>query len=372
MKPDSDQLQRAIRRFSLSGNGSFTVRPVGSGHINDSYLVSFAHKRFILQRINHKVFKEPHKVARNSALVSSHLRANFLRFQADVECIPEILAAEGGERYWRDEAGDIWRAQSYIANSFVHERIEKEEQAIEVGRCLAAFHEVIADLALTELEVVLPDFHNLPGYLQKYDAAIAAAPADLTAKLGQHRECIDRYRPLADFFPRAMDQGDVVQQLVHGDPKVSNILFDGDSGRAVSMIDLDTVGPGLVLFDVGDCLRSAAFLSAEDDTSSEGSCDISLLAAFLQGYLEKKSLSRFELDHIFEAFLLITFELGVRFLTDYLQGNWYFKVMNEEDNLHRAVTQFRRVAGIEGQRREITEAVAGCVAKVKKSRTGKK
>jgi Ser/Thr protein kinase RdoA (MazF antagonist) len=369
--PDHDLVQKIARRFQPSAS-SLEIRQIGEGHINDSYLVTSARKRFILQRISGNVFKEPHKVALNSALVSAHVRRGRLaRFEEDLPTIPNILPADDGSVYWQDESNGIWRAQNYIENSRVYTSLEGPEQAFEVGKCLAGFHRAVEDLSLEDMETVLPDFHNLPRYLQKYDTAVAASPAPLTAKLGFCRECVERYRDFADFFAGAIARGDVVVQVVHGDPKVSNILFDRDSGRALSMIDLDTVGPGLVLCDMGDCLRSAAFKTAEDDVSASGKCDTASLAAVLSGYLEKRRLSRFELDHIFEAFLLITFELAIRFLTDYLQGNRYFKVADEEDNLRRAITQFQRVEGIEAQQREIERVVSNSIITVEENTTGK-
>ncbi len=369
--PDHNLVEKVARRFYPSAE-SFEIRQIGEGHINDSYLVSSSRKRFILQRISGNVFEEPHKVALNSALVSSHLRTGLVRLHDDFANIPNILSADNGDVYWQDESNGIWRAQSYIENSRVYNCLEGPAQAFEVGKCLAGFHNAVQDLPLENLETVLPDFHNLPCYMKKYDAALAASSASFTAKLRFCRECVERYGNRADFFAKAMARRDVVLQVVHGDPKVSNILFDRLSGKAICMIDLDTVGPGLVLFDMGDCLRSAAFATAEDDVAASGKCDTTILAAVLSGYLGKRRLNRFELDHIFEAFLLITFELGIRFLTDYLRGNRYFKVKDEEDNLRRATTQFQRVAGIEAQRKDIERVVDTIIKTVEQTKTGKK
>ncbi len=314
--------------------------------------------RFVLQRINADVFADPVKVALNSALVAAHIAA---KAKAGGVSVAEVLKT-GKERCWyRDKGGEVWRAQRYIANSRVVGRVENREQAREIGGCLAAFHGAVEDLRVSRMHVVLPGFHDLPAYLRGYDRAEAAAPAINAAtaeSLGFCRESVARLRQRASFFARAQRRGDVTQCIVHGDPKVSNILFDADTGAAAAMIDLDTVGAGLVLQDIGDCLRSCCSSVGEDDGTQHAACDPAVVAAVMQGYLDRRPLSPFERRHVHSALLLITFELGVRFLTDYLQGNRYFRVNTADDNLRRAVVQFRLAASIEARKQAIEESVA--------------
>jgi len=349
-------LEDAAGAFGAGCNCRFI--PLGEGNINDTFLIAGDDVRFVLQRINAAVFTDPIKVALNSARVAGHIAATA---HDSGMLVAEVLTS-GKDRCWyRDEGGEVWRAQRYFANSRVVQRVEDSNQAREIGGCLAAFHEAVDDLRPSRLHVVLPGFHDLPAYLHAYDrvaATSAGAVVSAAESIGFCRESIARWRHQACFFVAAQRRRDVVQHTVHGDPKVSNILFDADSGAAVAMIDLDTVGAGLVLQDIGDCLRSCCSSVREDDVRREIACDPAMVAAVMEGYLDRRPLSLFERRNLHSALLLITFELGVRFLTDYLQGNRYFKVTKADDNLNKAVVQFRLAASIEEQKQAIEESVA--------------
>ncbi len=350
----SARLNKVARAYvRVTGQCAFVE--LGQGNINDTFLVDRGKNSFIIQRINARVFREPRKVAQNTAVVSSHLNSNAapagFRF-------PRILQTRQGENWYVDCNGETWRAQSYIAGSRVYESIGDVALASQVGRCLAAFHHGVENLPQDRLEQVLPGFHNLPLYLQNFETALAGFSQKIRSKLHFCLECIARYGKYCDFFETAVSQGNIAAKVVHGDPKVSNVLFDVSTEKAVAMIDLDTVGSGLVLYDIGDCLRSCCGPSEERNNSEVG-FDTAMAAGVLEGYLQERMLDRFELEHIYDALLLVSFELGVRFVTDYLMGNQYFKVGLPEDNLNRAVVQFQLVENIATQRRVIEGLVAG-------------
>lgn len=349
-------LEEAAGAFGGGRNCRFTA--LGEGNINDTFLVAGGDVRFVLQRINAAVFADPVKVAMNSARVAAHIAA---KAEGKAMLVAEVFTSEKDRCWYRDESGEVWRAQRYIANSRVVQRVKDSNQAREIGGCLAAFHEAVDDLKPSSLHVVLPGFHDLPAYLQAYDRVAGTAPVAASSaaeSLEFCRESIARWRQQACFFVAAQRRRDVVQHTVHGDPKVSNILFDADSGAAAAMIDLDTVGAGLVLQDIGDCLRSCCSSVREDDLGRRVACDPAMVAAVMEGYLDRRPLSPFERRSLHSALLLITFELGVRFLTDYLQGNRYFKVTKADDNLRKAVVQFRLATSIEEQKQAIEESVA--------------
>ena len=162
-------------------------------------------------------------------------------------------------------------------------------------------------------------------------------------------------------FEDAVQRGKLRQAVTHGDPKIANILFDNRTDTALTLIDLDTVGPGLVLQDMGDCLRSCCSRTGENDYAAANECDSTFVAQVVAGYLQENQLSKFEQDHLYTALYLITFELGVRFLTDHLEGNRYFKVKDCDDNLHRAVVQFKLVRSIKAQQQALCSLIASAI-----------
>lgn len=331
---------------------SCEISLIGQGNINLTYLVHCHDHEFIMQRISASVFKHPHIVAGNSAKVARHVQG--LLSAESRAFAPIILKALDGENYVEDNEGQIWRAQKYIKNTFVYEKILRPQAAYEAGRCLAMFHKNVAGISLQELGVTLPGFHNLPGYLNSYDAVVDGFGREEVHDQWLYcMDFIDRCRADASYLEQARRRGLVPTRIIHGDPKVSNILFSKETGRAVSMIDLDTVGPGILLCDLGDFLRSICCSSGEGSRLEDVRCDTALIAAALKGYVADGDLSHFEKESLYHALYLISFELGVRFFTDYLQGNRYFKVSSAEQNLHRAMVQFKLVQRIKEQRPEI-------------------
>lgn len=360
----SAHLDTVARRF-VDTSEELQYYELGQGNINDTFLVVSAKSTFILQRINGRVFAEPGKVAHNSVMVSSYIHNGIAKSRGLK--IPWIIKTSAGENCFIDGKGETWRAQSFIADSRVYDRVGSPSQAFQVGRCLALFHQGVDGLALDIMEEVLPDFHNLPRYLEKYDNALADSPVTVSPELRYCLDAVSRQRKAAFFFENAVDRGDIVPQVVHGDPKISNFLFDKKTGEAVAMIDLDTVGPGLILYDIGDCLRSCCCPTAEQDRDAV-ICDTAIVEAVLSGYRGERMLEKFEGDHVYDALLLVTFELGVRFVTDYLQGNRYFKVSGPEDNLHRAMVQFHLLESIASQRRIIEKMVTAGAKRTKRKR----
>jgi len=330
--------------------------PIGHGNINDTYVIRGGIAPFILQKINSEVFPVPEKVAENSARVSSFIHQNTKG--GDEIIFPTVLPTLNGRNYCKHNDGSIWRAQKLIGNGVVFEHIKKESQAFEVGQCLARFHQQVAELQPDTLAVVLPGFHHLPGYFEKFDLALKTYQEKQGEGFLHCLEIVEENRTDSNFFIHALRDKNVTPRVVHGDPKVANIIFDQDSGTALTVIDLDTIGPGLLLHDLGDCLRSCCLTGSEDNYDQEVHCDIDMVASVLRGYAQKMSLTSFEKESIYDSLRLITFELGLRFFTDYLEGNIYFKTLQPEDNLRRALIQFNLVASIISQRDNIRSLAA--------------
>ena len=330
----------AALRFVRPGTEVRTER-LGEGNINDTYLVRGAGPSFVLQRINGHVFPRPELVAENFAAVTAHLgrrdRSLFPYWQ-DIRLIPTT----DGQFFFRDRRGDIWRAQSYIDRTATFSTIDSPQRAREVGRAVGTFHRLVADLPPASLQETLPGFHVLAAYLRHFDRVRRLRPSQPSPELRHCLALVEKRRRHMQTLRQAEVEGRLVPHIIHGDPKAANVLFDRDSGRAVCLIDLDTVRPGLLLYDIGDCLRSCCNREGEEGDPEAVGFDADLAREILAGYSAGAGplFTYRDRAFVFDAVCLLSFELGLRFLTDYLDGNRYFRIEHEDDNLRRALRQF--------------------------------
>ena len=337
----------------------------GSGNVNDTYLVASkehgAAFRFILQRINSTVFPRPECIMHNLRILSDHALAK-LAAAGDVSWkFPAIIPCRSGLDFYRDAQGGFWRALRFIADTECFSTIRDSGQAFEAGRALGFFHALIRDLPPHLLHDTLPGFHVTPSYLARYEEVAAAPPRpDPSEEALFCRNFIAERREMAGVLEEAKIRGELLPCPIHGDPKLTNILFDKKSGRAVSLIDLDTTKPGLLHYDIGDCLRSCCNSTGEDAPLEAVRFSLSHCAAILRGYLPQVAgfFSPYDHQYIFAAVRLLTFELGLRFFSDHLAGDLYFKTQYPGHNLRRACVQFLLCRSIEAQEAEIRAIVA--------------
>ena len=348
-------------------DGILSVQEHGSGNVNDTYLVTLnsgSGGRFILQRINQHVFPRPELIILNISTFSEHVRRRLqdepagLRRQWEV---PRILPTSDGRDYWTDPSGECWRAMSFVARSTAYTTVQSIDHAREAGYALGRFHSLICDLPVDRLHDTLEGFHITPRYLEHYDRVLANG-VDTSSPAVEHclRFVADR-RSWVSILEEARVRGDLLLRPTHGDPKVDNIMIDDASGQAVSIVDLDTVKPGLIHYDIGDCLRSCCnLLGEETDRIEEVHFETDLCHAILQGYLSVANcfLSEHDYAYLYDAIRLIAFELGLRFFTDYLEGNVYFKARRPDHNLWRALVQFKLTESIESQEGAIRTIIA--------------
>lgn len=343
------------------------IRPYGQGLINDTFVVTIeTGHRAILQRINRHAFPHPEHIMENLRTLVNHIRRRQSNSKAATRelSLPEIFTSHSGNDFVVDSEGGFWRALGFIENTRALETITNTTQAEEVGFALGRFHALIHDLDPARLHETLPGFHDAPNYLARFTQASAGK----TPNNPELRHCFsffDARRDLVQVLATAKREGKFVIRPIHGDTKLDNFLFDVRSNRAVSLIDLDTVQPGLIHFDIGDCLRSCANPAGEspkDITSVR--FDLDICRAILKRYLAetKNFLTENDYYYLYDAIHLIPFELGLRFLTDYLEGNHYFKTDWPGQNLHRAMVQVRLTASIEEFESEIKTLIAGFVA----------
>lgn len=332
-----------------------SLAPLGSGRVNGTWLaVTAAGGKYVLQRLNPAVFPDPSLVQANLWRVTEHLRARLP--ENSPFKVFEVIRSPTGQSGWTDSSGACWRLLSYLDGAAI-EVIENTEQARAIGVALGFFHQLLAALPPPQLADTLPGFHNTPLYLAEYEARLAA-PCQPEAA-----DCRDLIRQRrADIFllEQARQQGDLTEQTVHGDPKVGNFLFSQDTQQVISLIDLDTVKPGLLLHDLGDCLRSCCNPLGEE----VGNLDHvvfrqDFFAAVLEGYFSRAAglLKPGDLRLLADSARLISLELGLRFYSDYLAGSRYFKAAHPKQNLFRARVQFALVRSFENQYSELTAAV---------------
>jgi hypothetical protein len=365
--PQPQDLAAAAKQFAVRGR-VVDIERWGNGLVHDTFRVTVdaeGDRRFILQRLNMQVFCHPEQVMSNIRTVTEHMG----RRLQDCGAFPgrrwevvRVLLTGDGRDHWIGSKGSFWRALSFVDSAFCFDSIPDLDVAGEMGYALGRFHSLIGDLPATRLLDTLAGFHITPRYLQHHDAVLARCGVTESPEIRYGLRFVQERRARAGVLEEAKAQGKLVLRPIHGDPKVNNILVDGRTRKAVAMIDLDTVKPGLLHYDIGDCLRSGCNPMGEETPAWETVYfEAELFQAILGGYLNVAGewLTEYDREYLFEAVHLISFELGLRFLTDFLAGNVYFRVRNPEHNLIRALVQFKLTESIESQEGAIRGVLKG-------------
>jgi Ser/Thr protein kinase RdoA (MazF antagonist) len=354
------------QRFQVNGR-LVSVEATGSGNVNDTYLVIFrtvfSEERFILQKISKRVFREPEKVMANMHYVTQfvHKRLEAEQDTADrIWQLPRIIPAKDGRDFAVDGEGNYWRAITVIASASSYDQVQSPEHAFEIGAVLGQFHRILSEMPVEVLHDTLPGFHITPRYLRQLDDALAApegkARLEAAPRARNAMRFIDQRRGIVDVLEAAKERGELKLRPIHGDPKTANVMIDDATGKGTSIIDLDTVKPGLIHYDIGDCLRSCCNPAGEESAElSSVFFDTDLCKAVLKGYKahEMGFLTDADRNYLYDAIRLITFELGLRFFADYIAGDIYFRVRREAQNLHRALVQFKLCESIEARESKI-------------------
>lgn len=362
-------LEHDIARQFVPGGQDCTIHPFGHGLINDSFLVTTKTGPWaVLQRINRHVFPKPELIMENLRVLAAQVRGRAASGTVAGNGIrlPEILKSQVGRDYVIDAEGGFWRALEFIEDSRTIETITDIRQAEEVGVALGRFHALIHDLDPARLHQTLPGFHDAWGYFSRFLRAFARPRhVSINRSLLQGLAFVENRSRLTRVLDQAWRNGKLMIRPIHGDTKLNNFLFNKNTGKAISLIDLDTVQPGLIHFDIGDCLRSCANPAGEspEDIASVW-FDLDIGRAILEHYLAETRgfLTRADFEYLYDAIRLIPFELGLRFFTDHLEGDHYFKIDRPGQNLHRALVQFRLTASIEEQEQQIKQLITRLAA----------
>ena len=330
------------------------VTNLGKGNINDTFLVHTKNKSVVLQRINNQVFPNPKILIDNLQILSNHLLS---RSDPDTKNWKEtvLIPTVDGSLSVRDTNGSIWRALSYIKNSVSLSSARTAFQAEQTGWALGHFHKRLLNLNAKKMQVALPGFHNLSDYLTLYENAARKSPQTDSPEIQFCLNIIRKKQKSALALENAITKGIIRQKITHGDPKIANVLFDKKSGLAISLIDLDTVGPGILQHDIGDCLRSVCNVTGEESVPEKVSFDLNFCKMTLRGYFQEAGtlLTPVDQEFIYDGVKAITFELGLRFFTDYLQGGIYFKCKTPEETLQKALVQFTLLQDIIAKKKAI-------------------
>jgi Ser/Thr protein kinase RdoA (MazF antagonist) len=349
------------------GGKVLSATPYGSGHINDTFLVLIEAapnpRRFVLQRINHHVFKQPDLLMENVERVCAHAHAKLRAAGASdahrraLRLIPTLK----GKSWHVDDAGNRWRCYDFIEGATGHDVVRSAAQAEAAAKAFGAFQALLADLPGGRLHETIPGFHHTPGRYARFQAALAADTHGRAASAAPEIAFALARAHEVSVVVDALRDGTLPERVTHNDTKLNNVLLDDVTQEGVCVIDLDTVMPGSALYDFGDLVRTSTSPAAEDETDlSKVTMQLPMFEALVRGYLASARgfLTPREKELLPFAGKLITFEIGLRFLTDWLEGDTYFRIKRPTHNIDRTRTQFKLVASIEDQLPAMREIVA--------------
>ena len=333
-----------------------SIEPYGSGHINDTYYINNTDKEdpgYLLQRINHWVFKDIPSLINNIYLVTSHLRSKLKEVPGadpDKE-VPTLIMTNDRCYYYRDERGNYWRMYKYIKNTKSIDIVETNEQAFEGGKAFGRFQVLLFDLDINLLHYTIPAFHHIGLRLTRLNTALQANSSGRKEAVVKEVEFIQQRVTSMCAILDLGREGRLPLRITHNDTKFNNILLD-ENDQAQCVIDLDTVMPGYVAYDFGDAIRSIINTAPEDEADlNKISLNIPFFEAFTRGYLQESAgfLTESEVKSLPLSVLLFPYMQGVRFLTDYLNGDTYYKIQFPDHNLQRARAQFQLLRKLEEQ-----------------------
>jgi thiamine kinase-like enzyme len=367
-----DSVESVIQHFDLGGV-LVEAAPLAQGHINDTYILTSEQGgrlvRHVLQRINHEVFKDPPATMANILRITEHIRDKMQG--ADPKLASRqltVIRADNGGAYWKDRQGNYWRVYNFVEHAVTYDTGDSTDVAGEAARMFGWFQRMLDDLPGPTLHDTIPNFHNTPLRFEQFQQVLKEDPCSRAGQAKCEIEFVLENADICGVLKDSVESGEFPCRIAHNDAKINNVMFDEQTGRGVCVIDLDTVMPGLSIYDFGDLVRTAANPAEEDELDlSKVTLDISMFAALARGYAKETSLflTPIEKEHLAFGGKLITFEQLIRFLTDYLEGDAYYKIHRPEHNLDRSRTQMKLVQSIIEQEAAMNEIVQRAFEEVK-------
>jgi Ser/Thr protein kinase RdoA (MazF antagonist) len=352
------------KHFRFEGDFLEAV-PHPAGHINDTYLAHFqangVSPRYVLQRINHHVFKNPQELMQNIEAVTAHLRRRLIAAGGDPERETlNLVTTVDGKSYYETADGNYWRAYLFITGAKTYEIVESLDHIYSAGQAFGNFQRLLSDFPADQLHETIPGFHHTRNRFDTFVQVVESDTQNRAKSVEAEIEFVLQREKDVSVLLDLLAQGELPERITHNDTKFNNVMIDDETGEGICVIDLDTVMPGLSLYDFGDAVRSGANPAAEDERDLSRVCiDLEIFDRFAHGYLDaaREFLTPAEIDYLPFSAKLMTFECGMRFLTDHLQGDTYFKIHRDGHNLDRCRTQFEMVSDMEEKLDQMTQIV---------------
>lgn len=348
-----DEIMKAFRI-------ELNISPYGDGHINDTY-VADSTPRYILQRINTSVFKNPDELMENIVSVTEHLRKKIIAAggNADRETLT-VIRTKDNKPYFASENGSCYRVYKFITDTVSLNLPENPEQFENSAKAFGKFQNMLDDFDASKLHETIPNFHHTPKRIEALKTALANDAAGRKAEVQEIYDEYMKFEEICCTIQNGLDSGDIPLRVTHNDTKLNNVLFDKDSGEGICVIDLDTVMPGSLLFDYGDSLRFGASTAVEDEADLDKvNFDLEYFESYTKGFLSElgSKITKSEIELLPLSALILTFECGIRFLTDYLDGDTYFKIHYDNQNFVRAKNQLKLCQDIFSKLDKMTDIV---------------
>ena len=351
------KIDEAIGQFRYEGV-LIDERPYGSGHINDKYLLTFEIAemgtiKVILQRMNKNIFTKPIELMENILNVTSYLRKKIIENGGDPDRETlNVIRTVDDMPYFVDSEGEYWRSYKFITDATSYDQVESPEDFYQSAVAFGNFQRLLAEYPAETLHETIEGFHDTKARFQVFKKAVEDDVCGRAASVQKEIQFVLEHEHLANVFADLLEKKEIPLRVTHNDTKLNNIMIDNKTRKGICVIDLDTVMPGLAMNDFGDSIRFGASTATEDEQDlSKVSCDMELFDLYAKGFIEGcgGKLTEKEIDLMPTGAMVMTFECGMRFLTDYLQGDTYFKIHRENHNLDRCRTQFKLVKDMEAK-----------------------
>jgi hypothetical protein len=345
------EIREAADKFDIPGK-FVTITPYGSGHINDTYITVYdqsgTQHSYIIQRINRNVFKDPPGLMDNFVRVTEHIRGKLQAKRADDidRRVLTCIRTHDGANYFRDDAGNFWRALRFIENASTYDVCPSLEQILQAAKAFGGFQSQLVDLPGPILNETIPHFHDGQKRYRDFEAELGVDGCNRAVGAEKEINFLQKNGKIFDILANLAKKGAIPTRVTHNDTKINNVMFDNQTGEGICVIDLDTVMPGLSLYDFGDIARTTISDAAEDELDmSKVSIDMKRFEAVVRGYLCGAGgfLNKAEKDNLVLGGMMITLIMGARFLTDHLAGDKYYKISRANHNLDRCRVQFKLV-----------------------------